>query len=91
MEKLIHKIYHFQEESKQQMWCFVRFGSIRSLKNVKNTHRGVLLLVKLQASVCNLLKVTLLHGCFPRFLNCPHGAKSRNTPQMFFRLRFVDP
>ena len=27
-----------------------------SLKNVRNTHRGVLLLVKLQASACNFTK-----------------------------------
>ena len=37
-----------------------------NLKHVKNTHR-VLLLVKLQATV---LKVTFLHGCFSRFLDC---------------------
>ena len=29
-----------------------------------------------------LLKVTLLHGCFLCFLNCAHGTKSRNTPQL---------
>ena len=33
---------------------------------MKNTHEGVLLLVKLPAS---LLKLTLLYGCFSRFLN----------------------
>ena len=35
-----------------------------NLKNVKSSHRGVLLLVKLQATAATLLKVTLLHGCF---------------------------
>ena len=43
-----------------------------NLKNVTNTHEGVLILLKLQA-------VTLLHGCFSRFLNCANGTKSRNT------------
>ena len=43
-----------------------------NLKNVKNTHGGALLLVKLQAS----LKVTLLHG---QFLDCTNGTKSRNA------------
>ena len=33
------------------------------LKNVKNTHGEVLLLVK----PATLLKITLLHGCFSRF------------------------
>ena len=39
-----------------------------NFKNVKSTHGGVLLLAKLQLTT--LLKVTLLHGCFSRFLNC---------------------
>ena len=29
-----------------------------------------------------LLKLTLLHGCFLRFLNCTNGTKSRNAPHM---------
>ena len=44
-----------------------------NLKNVKNTHGRVLLLV---------LKVTFLYGCFSRFLNCTNGIKSRNAPHM---------
>ena len=40
-------------------------------KNVKNTCGGVLLLLKLVK-----VKVTLLHGCFSRFLNCGKGAKA---------------
>ena len=38
------------------------------LKNVKITKGKALLIVKLQAKAYNLLKVTLLHGCFSRFL-----------------------
>ena len=49
-----------------------------NLRKVENTHGGVLLLVKLQASA-TLLKVTLFHGCFSRFLNCTNGAKLRNA------------
>ena len=49
----------------------------------REKHPGrVLLLVTLQASVCQpptLLKVTLLHGCFARFLNCTNGTKSGNA------------
>ena len=40
---------------------------------MKNTHGGMLLLVKLQA------KVTLLHGCFSPFLNCTNATTSRNA------------
>ena len=29
-----------------------------------------------------LLKLTLLHGCFSRFLNCINATKSRNAPHM---------
>ena len=43
-----------------------------NLKNMKNTHGGVLLLA-------TLLKVTLFYGCFLRFLNCTNGTKSRNA------------
>ena len=32
------------------------------------------------SKVAGLLKETLLHGCFSRFLNCTHGTKSRNAP-----------
>ena len=31
-----------------------------------------------------LLKLTLLHGCFSRFLNCTNGTKSRNAPHIPF-------
>ena len=53
-----------------------------NLKNVKNTHGGRLILVKLQYKSATLLKLTLLHGCFSRFLNCTNGTKSRNASQM---------
>ena len=29
-----------------------------------------------------LLKVTLLHECFSRFLNCTNGTKSRNASHL---------
>ena len=53
-----------------------------NLKNEKNTHGDVLLLVKLQTEACNFTKRTVLHGCFSRFLNCVHGTKSRNAPHI---------
>ena len=33
-----------------------------------------------------LLKVTLLHGCFSRFLNCTHDTKSRNASQIWMMI-----
>ena len=47
---------------------------LRSVKNAQNTVGGVLHLVKLQSSA--LVKVTLSHGCFLRFLNCINVTKS---------------
>ena len=41
------------------------------LKNVKNTNGEVSVLVK----AATLLKVTLRHECFSRFLNCTNGIK----------------
>ena len=29
-----------------------------------------------------LLKLTFLHGCFSRFLNCTNATKSRNAPHL---------
>ena len=50
-----------------------------NLKNVKNTHGGLLLLA-------TLLKLTLLYGCFSRFLNCTNSTKWRETSQMIKRV-----
>ena len=47
-----------------------------NLRNVKNIHGALLLLV---------IKVTLLHGCFSYFLNCTTGTKSRKAPHVFQR------
>ena len=43
-------------------------------KKRENTRGGVLILVK----PATLLKLTLLHGCFSRFLNCTNSTKSSN-------------
>ena len=51
------------------MRCAIRYHFC-NLKNVKNTHGEVLPL---------LLKATLLHGCFSRFLDCTNGTKSRKA------------
>ena len=55
-----------------------------NLKNVKNTHGGVLLL-----GPGTLLKVILLYECFARFLNCANGAKSRKVPQLFVLVKYI--
>ena len=61
------------------MFCLILYHWY-NLKNVKNTHGGMLLLVKLQAlKPATLLKITLFHGYFSRFLNCTNGIKSRNA------------
>ena len=52
-----------------------------NLKNLKNTHRRVLILVcSLQPAT--LVKLTLLHGCFSRFSDCTNGTKLRNAPHI---------
>ena len=66
------------------MLCVIWYH-LCNLKNVKNTHGGVL------ASVAGfnnetLLKVTLLHGCFLRLLNCTDGTKSRNASHIVCEL-----
>ena len=58
---------------------------LHNLKNVKITHGGQLLGGMLPAT---LLKVTLLLGCFSRFLNCTNGTKSRKAPHILKIHRF---
>ena len=50
------------------MSCTIRYH-LYNLKNVRSTHGGVLLLVK----------VSILQGCFSRFFNCRNGTESRKT------------
>ena len=52
-----------------------------NLKNLKNTHGRVLLLLK----PATVLKVPLFHGCFSHFLKITNGTKPRNTPHMQIR------
>ena len=52
-----------------------------NLENLRKIRGGVLLLVKLQPPA-TLLKVTIPHECFSRFLNYINGTKSRKTPQL---------
>ena len=48
-----------------------------NLKNVKNTHGGVI--IKLKAKDCNLLKLSILHECFSHSSNCTNGTKLRKA------------
>ena len=63
------------------MWIWDAFAiwyHLHNLKNEKNTHGGVLLLVSCRLTPATLLKITLFHGFFPRSLNCtniPNRAK----------------
>ena len=45
-----------------------------NVKNLKNTHRTPIAECSFEAS-CNFIKITLLDGCFSRFLNCANGNK----------------
>ena len=53
-----------------------------NFKNVKNTHGGVLLLVKMQGSACKFTKSNTLAWVFCTFLKfvyCANGTKSRKV------------
>ena len=76
---------------KSHMVCYVIWYHLYNLKKVKNTHERVLLLVKLQAKPGTLLKVTLRHGFFSRFLNCTNGTESRKASYIGFVLKQLIP
>ena len=61
------------------MLCMIWYR-LYSLKNMKNTHVRVLLLIKLQPAT--LLNVTLCHGCFSCLLNCANGTIFRKASHM---------
>ena len=61
------------------MLCEVRYH-LYNLKHVKNT-AGVSLLVKLHPAT--LLKVTVLHRCFSRFLDCKNGTKPHKASHLY--------
>ena len=61
-----------------EMFCTTWYHQY-NFTNVKNTHGGVLPLVKLQASVCNFTISNTTHECFLHFFNCTNGIKSRKA------------
>ena len=65
-----------QSSDSNEMLCAIWFH-LHNLKNVKNTHGGVL--AKVQALV------TLLHECFSCFLNCTYGTESHKISQIVSR------
>ena len=81
----------FTVDMKLGLSCFAIWYHLYKLKkNVKNTHRGVILLVKLQTKACNFTKVTLFHWCFSRFLNCINDTKSRNASHIISNDRHLE-
>ena len=50
------------------MRCATRFGTNCIIENVKNTHGGVLLLVKLRLKACNFTKSNTPPWVFFKFL-----------------------
>ena len=42
----------------------------------------IYLRINLAWKPASLRKLTLLHGCFSRFLNCTNGTKSHNVPHL---------
>ena len=62
------------------MRCAILYD-LCNLKNVKNAHAGVFLLVKLQASAYNFTKTNFPPQVFFTFLKCTNVTKSRKGSQ----------
>ena len=58
---------------------YVIWYHLCNLKNVKNTHGGVLLLVKLQTEACNATKSNTLPLVFLTFFKLYKGTKPRQA------------
>ena len=61
------------------MVCAV-WNYLHDLKNVKNTHGGMILKVKLQIKVCNVTKSNTAPWVFLTFSKLKNGTKSHNIP-----------
>ena len=55
------------------------WNQLYNLKNVKNTHSEVIVLLSCRLKLATLVIVSLLHGCFSSFLDCANGTKSRKA------------
>ena len=62
------------------MFCTIWYH-MYNIKNVKNTHRRIIPLGKL-LKPATVLKASLHHGCFFRFLNCANDNKLRKESQI---------
>ena len=71
------------KDYKDVMLCVIWYY-LCNLKNVKNTHGGVLLLVKLQAKVYNFNKINTPPWVFSRFFNCIDDTKLHKASQVIF-------
>ena len=63
-------MYHCKALGRKHTTCALR-DSAPFVQFKKQSWRGV-----------TFTKVTLLHGCFSRFLKCTNGTKSRNASHM---------
>ena len=69
--------------------CFIKCDILRDLvlfvqfiKCEKHPWKSVILSKVAGFYPAALLKVTILHGCFSRFLDCTNSTKLRNAPQI---------
>ena len=65
------------------MMCWAIRYHLYNLKNVKNTHGGVLLYLKLQAKAFIFTKTGTPPRMFLRFLNCTNDTELRKASQIF--------
>ena len=73
---------HTKTSNKKSVISRAIWYHLYNLKNVKNAHKGVLLLVKLQATKSNISP-----SVFSGFLNCTNGTKSGNGSHIIRNVR----
>ena len=64
------------------MRCAIGYDLYNLKKREKHPWRSVTFSKSCRLKLATLLKVTLLHVCFSRFLNCLNGTKSHETSHM---------
>ena len=68
-------------ENENPLNLFARRLRDYSFSTYAKCSKKLTFLTSWHARLSDCKKLTLLHGCFSRFLNCTNGTKSRNAPQ----------
>ena len=88
MKRVKNWLQRFKRSRKEYMPCTILY-LLHNLKNVKSTHGGVLLLVKLHAEACNIAKGNTCPCVFFIFFKCHKSRKASDMPSFYCNIKYL--